>query len=440
MRVRIGYQLAITTLFVGLVLTVGMGLVYLSFDRAKMISRSAATTYIDRVAAHTADQVDGSLKEVVDALEVLRALPSVDAAAIAGNPPLYALMAALLRQHVQFYNLYVGYDDGDFIELDALERAGSRVRTQIGAPAGAAFRLTVITKNAEGGARIRHTTFLSPDLATIAETSGAASYDPRERPWYRDEFEPGAPRITAPYVFGVGLIGYTVRTPLTTGRRGIVAGDLLLTDSDAFLRSQKLGKSGVVFLFDDQGRVLAHPRMSEFLKARAGGVLELPRLEQVEAVDVRQPLSASQASGSAPQVFEAADRRTYVAAFRPILATGSTRLRVAVMAPLDEFFSEIESQRQELMLLTLLLVVATLPIVWWLGAMLARSMRALAAETDHIRRFELAAPAKPVRSMIREIDDLGRSVSTMRAVVQAFSSFIPRRLVERLIETGVALH
>src|SRR6185312_9516960 len=45
----------------------------------------------------------------------------------------------------------------------------------------------------------------------------------------------------------------------------------------------------------------------------------------------------------------------------------------------------------------------------------------------------------PVHSMIRELDELGHSVSTMRTVTQTFSRFVPRRLVERLIETGTPL-
>ena len=41
--------------------------------------------------------------------------------------------------------------------------------------------------------------------------------------------------------------------------------------------------------------------------------------------------------------------------------------------------------------------------------------------------------------MIRELDELGRSVATMRTVAETFSHFVPRRLVEKLIETGTPL-
>jgi adenylate cyclase len=66
-------------------------------------------------------------------------------------------------------------------------------------------------------------------------------------------------------------------------------------------------------------------------------------------------------------------------------------------------------------------------------------MKTLVAETDAIQRFEVQGNPGRVRSTIREIDDLGRSVSTMRAVVRTFSSFVPKRLVQQLVETGAEL-
>ncbi|MGF9758904.1 adenylate/guanylate cyclase domain-containing protein [Microvirga sp. 0TCS3.31] len=441
MRVRFGFQLSVTTLFVAVVLAVGLTLVFLSFDRARSITRSAALAFIDRVADHTADRVDGQFKDVLDILEVLRQLQPVESGTILGNPSLYATLAALLRRHGQLYNLYVGYDDGGFIELDMLDRAGPAVRAQLHAPPDAAFRLTVMKTPAGETSRIRFTSYLSSDLAVLAQDYRLADYDPRERPWYRDAFQPGAGPITEPYVFKVAnLIGYTVRAPFPQGRRGVIAGDILLTETDAFLRSQKLGTSGVVFLFDDSGRIVAHPRMAEVFYARAADPpLDLPHLGQLVAVDIAQPLKAWQQGGAAQQIFDAADGRTYVAAFRSIGTARSSGLSLAVMAPLDEFFAEIEEGRRRLFLLALGLVLAALPVVWWIGSMLSGSMKALARETDRIQKFETDGPRRRISSIIREIDDLGRSVATMRTVVRTFASFVPKRLVQQLVATGDAL-
>jgi adenylate cyclase len=441
MRVRIGYQLSITVLFMTVVLAVGLGLVVLSFDRARSITRSAAVTFIDRVAEHTADRVNGQFKSVQSALEVLKQLPLVQAGTISNNPSHYQILAAFLRENGHLYNLYVGYEDGAFIEMDALDRAGPAVRAQFGAPAGAAFRLIVIDRLSEAPSRIRSTYFLSSDLAVITQSQREADYDPRERPWYQGAFEPGAATVTEPYRFkAAALIGYTVRAPFTHGRRGIVAGDILLADADAFIRAQKLGRSGAVFLFDDAGRVLGHSRMSEFLRAQSSETAaDLPRLDQIGIVDIARPLATWRQGGEAQQVFEAKDGRTYVVAFRSIDTAGSARLRLAVMAPLGEFFSEVEAGRRQLLLLALAFVIAALPIIWWIGLMLSRSMKALAADTDRIQRFEVESNPRRVRSAIQEIDDLGRSVATMHAMVRTFSSFVPKRLVHQLVETGTAL-
>jgi len=440
MRVRFGFQLSVTTLFVAVVLAVGLTLVLLSFDRGRSITRAAALAFIDRVADHTADRVDGEFKDVLDILEVLRQLEPVESGTILGNPSLYSTLAALLRRHSQLYNLYVGYDDGGFIELDMLDRAGPAVRAQLDAPPDAAFRLTVIETTAGETSRIRFTSYLSSDLAILAQDHRAADYDPRKRPWYRDAFQPGAGPITEPYVFELThLIGYTVRAPFLQGRRGVVAGDILLTETDAFLGSQKLSASGVVFLFDDGGQIVAHPRMEEVYHARSADTfLELPSIRQLVDVDISQAMNAWQRGGAAQQIFDAEDGRTYVVAFRSIGTARSSGLGLAVMAPLDEFFSEIEAGRRQLLLLTLGLVLAALPAVWWIGAMLSRSMKALARETDRIQKFETDGPTRRISSIIREIDELGRSVATMRTVVRTFASFVPRRLVQQLVATGEA--
>jgi adenylate cyclase len=441
MRVRFSYQLSITALFVAVVLSVGLSLVFLSFDRARSITRTAALAFINRVADHTADRVDGQFKDVHDILEVLRQLQPIESGTILGNPSLYATLAALLRRHEQLYNLYVGYDDGALIELDSLDRAGSAVRASLNAPKDAVFRLSIIEKIPGDTSRTQFTFYLTSDLSIIREESRKAEYDPRERPWYIDAFKPGASAITEPYVFKLAnLIGYTVRVPIPEGRRGIIAGDILLADTESYLKSQRLGESGVVFLFDDDSRVVAHPRMSDVLGTQtSASSLELPLFNQLIPVDISRPMNAWRQGGAGQQIFEAADGETYVAAFRAIPTAGSSGLGLAVLAPLDDFFGEIEADRRRLVLLALAFVFAALPIVWGIGSVMSRSMKALAAETDRIQRFETDGSRGEVRSIIREIDNLGRSITTMRTVVRTFASFVPKRLVQQLLDTGDAL-
>jgi adenylate cyclase len=434
--VRLGFKTSIIALFVAIVLLIGLTLVYFSFERITDVTNSAASKFIDKVAELSADRIGFQLKLVRDDLAVLKGLPSIRNADIADNPRFIALLAAMLRNNDQLFSLYVGYDDGSFLELDAIEGAGRDTRARLEAPERAAYRLVVISRADPASIKSRRL-FLSDKLEVVRELPGPLDYDPRERPWYKDAVRRDGTLLTGPYVFyATAKQGYTVRLPLDQGKAGVIAGDLLLDVTQELLKREQLTPSTVAFLFDDDDRILAHPRMSEMLGREVSGTI--PHLRETDMAGVLKAIRAWRASGISEQFFHDPAGRLYAAAFRPIPQSGPANLRVAVVAPVDEFFASILSERRRLFVAALAFVGAMIPIVYLIGSLLSRSLRALAQETDRIQRFEPQV-APPVRSVIREIDDLGRSVSTMRHVAETFSRFVPRSLVEKLIATGTPL-
>jgi adenylate cyclase len=434
--VHLGFKTSIIALFVAIVLFIGLTLVYLSFSRIGALTDSAASKFIGEVAELSADRIGSQLKLVRGNLAILSALQPIQSADIDENPRLNALLAAMLKNNAQLFNLYVGYDDGSFIEMDAIEGAQRETRARLEAPDQAAFRLVVIARSDPERIKSRRL-FLSDSLETVRELPGPLDYDPRERPWYKDADRRDGTWLTGPYVFfATGKQGYTVHLPLKQGRGGAIAGDLLLDVTQELLKREQLTASAVAFLFDDDDRILAHPKMSEMLGREVSGTL--PRLRESDLAGVLKAIRAWRESGVSEQFLQDAAGRLYAAAFQTIPHSGPANLRVAVVAPVDEFFANIISERWRLFAAALVFVGLMVPIVYFIGSLLSRSLRSLAEETDRIQRFEPAV-APPVHSVIREIDELGRSVSTMRAVVEAFSHFVPRRLVERLIETGTPL-
>jgi adenylate cyclase len=432
--IQLGFKTSIIALFVGIVLIIGLTLVYLSFARITAVTNSAASQFIGKVAESSADRIGSQFRLVRDNLEVLDALPPVQAGDIENNPKLNALLAAMLKSNDQLFSLYVGYGDGSFIEMDDIGSTGRNARAKLEAPEQAAFRLVLISRS---GASVKsRRLFLSDKLETIRELPGPIDYDPRERPWYKDAQRLDGSWLTGPYVFfATGKQGYTVQALMKQGN-GVIAGDMLMDATQEVLKREKLTASGEAFLFDDDDRILAHPRMSELLGREVSG--SIPRLRETDMAGVLKAIRASRANGISEQFFEDPGGRLYAAAFQKIPDSGPSNLRVAVVAPIDEFFADILSERRRLFFATLGFVAAMVPIVFFIGSMLSRSLRTLADETDRIQKFEPAV-APPVHSTIREIDDLGRSVSTMRTLVQTFSNFVPKRLVQQLVETGDAM-
>ncbi|MGO8912542.1 MAG: adenylate/guanylate cyclase domain-containing protein [Bradyrhizobium sp.] len=433
---QFGFKTSIIALFVAIVLVIGFTLVYLSFSRITSITDSAASKFIGKVAELSADRIGSQLKLVRDNLTILNALPSVQSEEIENDPQLIALLAAILKSNGLLFNLYVGYDDGSFIEMDAIDGAGREARARLEAPDQASFRLVVISRS--DPARITSKRlFLSDRLETVRELPWPLDYDPRERPWYKDASRRDGTWLTGPYVFyATGKQGYTVQSAIGRGRGGVIAGDLLLDVTQELLKREQLTPSAVAFLFDDDDRILAHPKMTEMMGREVTG--SMPHLRETDMAGVLKAIRAWRADGVSEQFFQDTAGRVYAAAFQSIPNSGPANLRIAVVAPVDEFFGRILSERGRLFAVTLGFVAAMVPIVFFIGSLLSKSLRALAEETDRIQRFE-PSTAPPVHSMIREIDDLGHSLSTMRTVTETFSRFVPRRLVERLIETGTPL-
>ncbi|MBR0974055.1 adenylate/guanylate cyclase domain-containing protein [Bradyrhizobium japonicum] len=433
---RIGFQTSIITVFVGVVLLVGLTLVYLSFERVTVITKAAASGFIEKVAQLGADHVDEQFKNVRDNLDILSGLPPIQEADIAENSRLYSLMAAMLRNNPQLFNLYVGYEDGSFIEMDVIDRAKPAFRASLKVDQDATFRLVLISRTG-GAAPV--TQFLSENLIQVAEVPGPTGYDPRQRPWYVEAFKTDKTLLTGPYVFyATGEPGYTLRIPLREGRRGVVAGDVLLNRFEDMLAQQKLGPSGLAFLFNDAERIVAHPEMDRLMAEIPERQDDLPQLGALKLPALLPVIRSWRSDGPAQQFFADVSGRTYVAAVHRLDTAGSANVRLAMIAPLDEFYARIIDERRTLFALALAFVGATLPFAFWLGSLMARPLRKIVQQTDEIQRFEIAERPR-IHSAIAEIEELGRSVFTMRSVVRSFASFIPRPIVRQLIETGSSL-
>src|SRR5579871_1849465 len=380
---HVGYKTSIIALFIAVVLFVGLTLVYLSFERVAAMTQTAASSFIDKVAQLGASRIDAQFADVRDCLQILARLPSVQSGEVADDARLHGVMAAMLRNNEQLFNLYVGYADGSFLEMDVIDRAGAEFRSNLGAPADAVFRLFVVSR-AGGAVATRSVIFLSDSLTAVGSAPASATYDPRTRPWYVDAMGHENTLITGPYIFyATGLPGYTLRIPLREGRPGVVAGDILLSRTEAMLLNQRLGRSSSAFLFDDANRIVAHPQMSDLLTARSD-LNALPRIDDLKIPGLTRAIVRWRVSGVAQQFFRNGGR-SYVAAFQPIETAGSANVRLAVVAPIDEFFSRILAERRGLFALALGFVAAVLPFVFWLGARLARSLRELARQTDSIQ-------------------------------------------------------
>jgi HD-GYP domain-containing protein (c-di-GMP phosphodiesterase class II)/HAMP domain-containing protein len=87
--------------------------------------------------------------------------------------------------------------------------------------------------------------------------------------------------------------------------------------------------------------------------------------------------------------------------------------------PERELLASAIELRSTSMLVTLLIVLLSIPVTWLIARAIARPLRALAAEADAIRHFEFSRPIK-VKSMIKEVDELALTMGGMKRAIRRF--------------------
>ena len=160
----------------------------------------------------------------------------------------------------------------------------------------------------------------------------------------------------------------------------------------------------------------------------------MPRLGAL-GVPAYETLTRSWRSGGSDSYTVDVDGRRYVVAFRTLDLPFARKTHVGVIAPETEFFSDVRALRWRALMAAAAVICAMFPLIYLIGRRVARSVGALAEETDRIRRFEIE-PGPPMRSRVRELDELGQSIATMKVAIKTFTDYVPRRLVKRLMESG----
>lgn len=446
-RLRVRFQVSLVTLVSALVALLAAGLIWLQFNRTTAIMQEAAFAFIDQVAERTAEKVKTQFEPVLHDLRTIAALPQLQQADQRFDPTVMTLLGAMVRELPQVLGAFIGFEDGAVLWFDELAQLSPADRQAMGAPGDAKFMTWEVIPRPDG-TRLRTTRYYDGAMVEIGTPVEVpeTTYDARTRPWYKGAFEPDASPFTRPYVYeNPKVVGYAVRVPLTTGQvRGVIAADLLMTEVSGFLDTIKIGRTGSVMMFDDELRVVAHPRLQELTEIRisdAGDQVTLPTVGDLGVGEYTVAIKDWRTSGLDHHSFRI-DGREHIAAFRDadlnFEAPTASGLNLMVVAPLDEFFEDILEMRKHAIVVALLLAAIALPAVFFLSRRLSYKLRALAEETDRIQSFNIV-PAPRIVSRITEIDDLGRSVDTMKTVVRTFGSFVPKRLVEQLIATGTAL-
>ena len=441
-KLRPTLHVSILTLFIVFLFISSGTLTYYNYNKN-------AETALE-IADSLMNEVDGKVRERVSAMfgaTFMLAQDAVELPQIAAKPqfmrhPAQWFLAESLYAHPHIYSVYMGYSDGDFFQIISLRRARPELRDRLGAPDSADLAVRRVFRRPLDRHRIELWQFFDGERRMVgSRTVGRSYFDPRGRPWYHNAISREGTVHTPCYIFtSTGSVGMTVARRFDGPVPGVFGVDITLDELSGFLAEQKVGESGIVFMFDSASCLTAHPDPGKTVymhSYRMGESLEQAPLEKT-GDPLLEDLSRRLRRGEVTdRMILAGDYGKYLVHVSPVEDHRLSNQFVAVAAPVSDFTGSVDRTRKASLIFAVVISLLAIPVAVYFSRLISHPLRRLAREAEEIRRFNLESPVD-IESKIAEIADLAKAVKTMKSSLSIFGRYVPKVLVRRLLSSNIS--
>jgi adenylate cyclase len=276
------------------------------------------------------------------------------------------------------------------------------------------------------------------DLEVVKiETSRTDQFDPRTRPWYKGAKETRRLCWTDMYIlFTDQKPGITTSYPIVGPQGnflGAIGCDIELNNLSLFLKSLKIGKTGLAFIFNGR-ELVAFPDPTKLVDFAEDGVVRPVYLEELGLDRITAAFRQYRRLGRPKLTVETGGKR-YVASFTSFPPSFGKPWKVGVIVPEDDFIGAVKQINQRVLIISLMALALSFILLIFFSRRISKPILRIAEETDRIGKFQLDGQLR-LRSNIYEIQTLQEAVKRMKASLLSFTRFAPQQLVQEIVVEG----
>ncbi|WP_298016987.1 HD domain-containing phosphohydrolase [uncultured Castellaniella sp.] len=396
-------RLVIAGLAVAAMALVAVALITLSWygSRAILLDMAAmAARDTGRIVAERAHRFiePGSLS-----LRVLAFDPVADAQRLEHRLARRGALATELADNPLVSAISVGYENGDFLLMRALDQSDIRERFQ--APARASYLVQVVELGEDGKRRGLFLFYDAGNELVLRRPEPDYQFDPRARPWYIGAMDAASTVTSRPYVFfSTRQVGITLSRRSHSGR-AIVAVDVALKDLGEALGSLRMTPSAELALVDEDGAVIGYRDMQALLVRKDDSDEFALRTLDGLGIDALTRLQRAAVGGGQVVSYESGGREWFGMAL-PFDGIDGVNMRLLTAAPAGELLGPLVLTRTRMILISVALIVLFLPVGWLLGSAVGRALEAVSAQSLRMSRFDFRRPKNRPPSALREVEAL----------------------------------
>ncbi len=437
--VRGSLQFNILIIFISLLVAMTVSVAWYTYQKQSEAILDLSEDIIHQVSATAIEKTVRYLEPLRQAAETTAAVAG-RAAFLDRRPELVAYLVRTLAVHDHFYSLYVGYADGDFLQVITLPEGLQRFRPDdMAVPPGAVRVVRLLDRDGEDA--VETWTYVDADGRTLAVgESSEVVFDPRVRPWYQGAEQSDGAFWSDLYVFfSLGKPGLTASSPVrgaAGGIEGVVGADVALDALSAFLAGQHIGQSGAAFIINSRDELVAFPDPARVV-ATDGGRPRPVVIDELGEAGLSAAVAARREGGAARAIVEA-DGISFISAFTAFPPSFGKDWTIGVVVPVDDFVGTVKETNQTSLAISLVVLLVGIVVIVVVSRWISRPIRNLAGEARKIRDLDLDGTIE-VPSHVAEVRELAESMGAMKTAVQALGKFVPKGLVQELMDSGVEI-
>ncbi|WP_425665625.1 adenylate/guanylate cyclase domain-containing protein [Sinorhizobium fredii] len=431
-------RLHLSVLVATLLLCISIPLIWMAFSQGREAAVLAGEKQMRQMSLHLVEGYKNTLHGGYEAVAVASTLPQLTSRPPQDLEEKRAFFLEVLRNVPNATSIYAGYPDGSYLQV--INAANPHVRAALSAPDGTAFATRTIAQR-ETADVISTMVFLDAKAGLLGERKFEyATFDPRQRPWYRSVAGHGEPISVGPYLTGTLKVPtLTVAVPMKDDDQVVVGINIHLETVSRLLDARQISPRARSYILDERDGLVAHsdPAMmgrilGTWLGRRGADAVVDNSLDQSVETVVRLRHDSTHASGEIAR-FDL-DGETYLAQIAPVTFSGLFKgSSAAIVVPLQDLVSQANRQLMRNLTIAGAFVIAGLGVSFLLSRLISRSLYHLAGEARRIGDLDFAGKTAS-HSWISEINTLAGALAASRHAIAQFALYVPREVVRRIVD------
>ncbi len=410
-------QLILTSLFAVLILSVGGLVGTLNYIQNTKLLLSASDEIYDRASKEIVLNYRKTYSPVHNSLAMLSHSSLSASKTFKQRLKYIGSISAALYTEASITAIQLGYEDGDYFIVRKLNTR--ELREKFNAPEKAAMVVDNLSFSEVGKSQLDRL-YLDRHLHKLHSVTPVNSdYDPRTRPWFIQATD--KPQAIAPYYFYfMQKVGTTVTMKMQHSKT-VVATDITLDDISTGLQRSRMTDLSELYLITSKGHVVASSNVNESLIKNAGGDITLKSLSELNSHVVKS-FFTDHAFNEQTLIFNV-DGAPWQGAVKKIGKLGGDHLYLFMFTPVKELLKDAISIALNSLYLLLVIILMTLPVIWFISKRISAAMHQLAIDAKEIMNFNFSESPQTI-TRIEEVDDLANAQALMKSSLSRFMSLI----------------